>query len=108
MATQGGYEGVTEMKNPAAVELGKLGGLKGGPARALKLSPEERQRIARKAASARWLGHQLLECPFCHCKELEMEEWDTGAFCVWCLNKKCGVMGPTAETKEEAIEKWNG
>lgn len=42
------------VKNPAAVALGRLGGLKGGKARALKLSPERRREIAVKAASARW------------------------------------------------------
>jgi len=41
-------------KNPAAVALGRLGGLKGGKARANKLTPEERKEIARKAARARW------------------------------------------------------
>lgn len=41
-------------KNPAAVELGRLGGLKGGKARAAKLTPEERSKIARKAARKRW------------------------------------------------------
>jgi hypothetical protein len=41
-------------KNPAAVALGKLGGAKGGKARVAKLSPEEQQEIARKAARARW------------------------------------------------------
>jgi hypothetical protein len=41
-------------KNPAAVALGKLGGAKGGQARAKKLSPKERSRIAKKAATARW------------------------------------------------------
>lgn len=41
-------------KNLAAVALGRLGGLKGGPARAAKLTPEQRQEIARKAAGARW------------------------------------------------------
>jgi hypothetical protein len=41
-------------KYPAAVALGKLGGNKGGKARAQKLSPEERKRIAKKAAAARW------------------------------------------------------
>lgn len=44
------YEG----KNPAAVELGRLGGLKGGKARADKLSAEKRSEIAKKAAEARW------------------------------------------------------
>jgi hypothetical protein len=44
----------TREKNPAAVELGRLGGKKGGPARAAKLSPKKRQQIARKAAMARW------------------------------------------------------
>jgi hypothetical protein len=41
-------------KNPAAVALGKLGGKKGGPARAKKLSPEQRKAIAQKAARTRW------------------------------------------------------
>lgn len=41
-------------KNPAAVALGKLGGRKGGKARAKKLTPEERSAIARRAAAARW------------------------------------------------------
>ena len=41
-------------KDPAAVELGRKGGLKGGKARAAKLSPEKRSEIARKAAQARW------------------------------------------------------
>ncbi len=41
-------------KNPAAVALGSLGGKKGGPARAAKLTPEQRKEIARKAAGARW------------------------------------------------------
>lgn len=41
-------------KNPAAVALGRLGGLKGGKARAEKLSPEERKEIAKKAAQSRW------------------------------------------------------
>jgi hypothetical protein len=43
-----------EPKNPHAVELGRLGGLKGGKARAEKLTSEERKEIARKAAKARW------------------------------------------------------
>jgi hypothetical protein len=41
-------------KNPAAVELGRLGGLKGGAARAAKLTPKKRSQIAAKAAKARW------------------------------------------------------
>lgn len=41
-------------KNPAAVALGRLGGKKGGPARAQKLTAEERSEIAKKAASSRW------------------------------------------------------
>lgn len=41
-------------KNPHAVELGRLGGIKGGPARAAKLSAGKRRQIARKAAEARW------------------------------------------------------
>lgn len=41
-------------KNPAAVALGRLGGLKGGKARALRLNKKERTEIAKKAAAARW------------------------------------------------------
>ena len=41
-------------KNQAAVELGKLGGKKGGQARADKLTPEQRSEIAKIAAEARW------------------------------------------------------
>lgn len=41
-------------KNPTAVALGKLGGSKGGAARAAALSPRKRKMIARKAAEARW------------------------------------------------------
>ena len=44
----------TKEKNPAAVALGRLGGLKGGPARAKKLSSQKRKEIARKAAKTRW------------------------------------------------------
>lgn len=43
-----------EGKDPAAVALGRKGGLKGGKARAVKLTPEQRSEIARTAALARW------------------------------------------------------
>jgi len=45
---------IAEGKNPAAVMLGRLGGLKGGKARADKLSAAQRREIAKKAANARW------------------------------------------------------
>jgi hypothetical protein len=41
-------------KNPAAAALGRLGGLKGGKARAAKLTPARRKEIAQEAAKARW------------------------------------------------------
>lgn len=41
-------------KDPAAVALGRKGGLKGGKARADSLTPEKRQEIAKKASDARW------------------------------------------------------
>jgi hypothetical protein len=41
-------------KNPAAVELGRKGGLKGGKARAQSMTPEERSAAAKRAAEARW------------------------------------------------------
>lgn len=43
-----------EGKDPAAVALGRKGGLKGGKARAAKLSKKRRTEIAKKAAAARW------------------------------------------------------
>lgn len=49
-----GDSGEGKSKNPAAVELGRLGGLKGGKARAEKLSAKRRKEIALKAARARW------------------------------------------------------
>jgi len=47
-------ENPDERKNPHAVALGRLGGQKGGKARAEKLSATKRKAIARKAARARW------------------------------------------------------
>jgi hypothetical protein len=46
-------------KNPAAVALGRLGGLKGGPARAARLSAKKRKEIAKKAAAVRWKKKKL-------------------------------------------------
>jgi hypothetical protein len=43
-----------EGKDPAAVALGRRGGLKGGKARAASMTPEERSEAAKKAAAARW------------------------------------------------------
>lgn len=48
------YTMLMQKKNKAAQMLGRLGGLKGGKARAEKLSPEERTAIAKKAAQKRW------------------------------------------------------
>lgn len=45
---------IEDGKNPAAVYLGRLGGLKGGKARAASLSAEKRSEIAKKAAQIRW------------------------------------------------------
>jgi hypothetical protein len=44
----------SQEKDPAAVALGRKGGLKGGPARAAKMTAEERRESARKAVQARW------------------------------------------------------
>lgn len=49
---------VPDTRNPAAVALGKLGGKKGGPARAASLSAKRRSDIAKKAARSRWKGHK--------------------------------------------------
>jgi len=54
-------EQTTREKNPAAVALGRLGGLKGGKARAKKLSKARRRQIASKAATKRWLKQKRAE-----------------------------------------------
>lgn len=53
-ATKESTEQPTKEKNPAAVALGRLGGLKGGPARAKTLSKKRRKEIAKEAAKSRW------------------------------------------------------
>ena len=50
-------------KNPAAVALGRLGGLRGGKARAESLSKKKRAEIAKKAAKARWSNAKRHEKP---------------------------------------------
>ncbi len=47
-------DNIEPQKNPAAVALGHLGGLKGGPARKKALTAKRRKEIAQKAAVARW------------------------------------------------------
>ena len=54
----GQAEPVEDTRDPLAVELGRRGGLKGGKARAAKLSPEKRREIAQRAAQARWAKPQ--------------------------------------------------
>lgn len=54
IATGQVVDAVDDGKDQVAAGLGRLGGLKGGKARAKKLSPERRSEIARKAASSRW------------------------------------------------------
>lgn len=50
-----------EGKNPAGVALGRLGGQKGGKARAARMTPEERSEQARKAARVRWHPQRLTD-----------------------------------------------
>ncbi len=54
LATSEDKELPNDGKNPAAVALGRLGGLKGGKARAESLTPKKRSEIAKKAAAKRW------------------------------------------------------
>jgi hypothetical protein len=49
---------VTPEKNPAAVALGRLGGLKGGNARAASMTSERRKEIAQRAAKQRWANRE--------------------------------------------------
>lgn len=58
-------------KNPAAVALGRLGGRKGGFARAAKMSAEERTESARKAALARWARRRFDPRRYC------FPEWES-------------------------------
>jgi len=50
----GSVSSMAKKKNPHAVALGRLGGLKGGKARTAKLTAQERRELARKAVLARW------------------------------------------------------
>ena len=54
IATGQAEDRVEDARNPAAVELGRRGGLKGGKARWANLSPEQRSEAASLAAQARW------------------------------------------------------
>lgn len=70
-------------KNPDAVALGRLGGLKGGKARAAKLSPERRSEIASVAVKTRWAGKDNpselttnSKCPKCGLRALEKDGTD--------------------------------
>jgi len=54
LATSSALQEEKPEKNPAAVALGRLGGLRGGKARAAKLSAKKRKQIAKEAAFARW------------------------------------------------------
>src|SRR5438093_8232027 len=65
----------TEGKDPAAVALGRRGGLKGGKARAAKMTPEQRIASAKKAALARWAKKRSRE-PI-RLSETELEAWGT-------------------------------
>jgi hypothetical protein len=56
-------EPITAEKNPHAAALGRLGGLKGGRARAAALTPKERRTIAVNAAKARWKKAKLAKKP---------------------------------------------
>lgn len=56
IATKQVEDKVEDTRNPAAVELGRLGGQKGGKARAAKLTKRRRVQIAKKAATVRWKG----------------------------------------------------
>jgi hypothetical protein len=49
---------IAKTKDPAAVALGRKGGKKGGPARAARLTPEQRSESARRAVQARWAKAQ--------------------------------------------------
>jgi len=92
-------------KNLAAVELGHLGGLKGGKARAAILSREQRREIAQIAARARWKPIPLA-CPYCHKINYHFEELEENAWFVYCDN--CDVLGPEGKDKDEAVKRWNG
>ena len=92
-------------KNPNAVALGRLGGLKGGKARAAALSREERKTIAQKAAKARWKPIPL-PCPFCHGNNIENDPVGDGDYAILCHD--CGIYGPMGEGEDNAVKKWNG
>lgn len=74
----------THTKDPAAVALGRRGGLIGGPARSAKMSPEQRSKIASRASRARWAQYERTvkrpRCKTARCKRLAV----SGGFCRPC------------------------
>lgn len=68
-----------EQKNPAAVMLGRRGGLKGGKARAAKMTPEQRASAARHAARMRW-GHkaEIEHGRVYMLEDVPIERWHSG------------------------------
>lgn len=94
----------------AAVTLGRKGGLKGGPARAIALTPAQRRKIASIAGKARWdRGPQpnlLLPCPFCKSGEFLRLESEPVLHMVVC--DQCSAMGPMTKNVVSAINGWNG
>lgn len=62
------------IKNPHAVALGKLGGFKGGKARAAKLSSKQRSEIAKDAAKKRWQRVEEENKRFITLKILDIEK----------------------------------
>jgi hypothetical protein len=84
-------------KNQAAVELGRRGGLKGGPARAAALSDEERSAQARVAAYSRWGDASGEICPKCERTTLHLWHRTERYEEMWCTRSRCGhtILRPT-------------
>lgn len=77
--------GMPPAKNPAAVAMGRLGGLKGGPAWANSLLPEQRTARARKAAKARWTRTLRVRCMHCG-QRMVLTERTPGRYVGVCWN----------------------
>lgn len=94
-----------------AVELGRKGGLKGGPARATILSPKRRTEIARKAATQRWMREfdkqtKLFNCPFCYGNNLTFETnmIEVGDFTVFATIKTVRYLAQLEKIKMKQLE----
>lgn len=91
-------------KNPAAVMLGRKGGLKGGPARMAALSKEERSKLGSKAVAARWRKVKLLKQAGITTDEMKIVKMAQGGKTAGDIAKLLGISPNTVKSHRKSAE----